>query len=92
MGWVCTLVAPLPILPRGFHLDSESALVMPGYRAAMPFWRGEFSLTKMREDIISEIGEDGLRIALQEFNKERLERESLGERRTYYEIHKVLET
>lgn len=47
---------------------------------------GEFSLTEMRRLLVIEIGEDGLRIALAEFRKRRLERQQTGDFRTYYEV------
>lgn len=49
---------------------------------------GEFSLSEMRRLLIDELGEDGLRISVEEFRKHRLERIANGECRIYYEVMK----
>lgn len=47
---------------------------------------GDFDLADMREQLICEIGAEGLTQALSEFKSARLLREENGDFRTYYEV------
>jgi hypothetical protein len=49
---------------------------------------GEFTLSEMRQSLLDELGEAGFLLALQHFSLARLERESRGDFRTYYELQK----
>jgi hypothetical protein len=50
----------------------------------------EFEITakEMKEMLLLEIGEDGLKQALEVFKQKRLERETAGDKRTLYEATK----
>jgi hypothetical protein len=66
-------------------MDSTFDALVLYYTAFREF---EITLKEMKEMLVSEIGEEGLKQALEVFKQKRLEREAAGDKRTLYEATK----